>query len=175
MNNKKIISATLLVSDGPVENEYFYELLQIQQKDLINLFEEINNDLENLEFGFYIRFDLIKSDLVTVNDIPKFLDSVKPPSILKGLSTPALETLAIIAYEQPVTKLKVSEIRGVESESSIKTLESRGLVQKSGELDVPGNPILYTTTDIFLEKTGFQSIDELPSIGEYFSSPEEEE
>ena len=130
MNNKKIISATLLVSDGPVENEYFYELLQIQQKDLINLFEEINNDLENLEFGFYIRFDLIKSDLVTVNDIPKFLDSVKPPSILKGLSTPALETLAIIAYEQPVTKLKVSEIRGVESESSIKTLESRGLVQK---------------------------------------------
>ena len=165
MNNKKIISATLLVSDGPVENEYFYELLQIQQKDLINLFEEINNDLENLEFGFYIRFDLIKSDLVTVNDIPKFLDSVKPPSILKGLSTPALETLAIIAYEQPITKLKVSEIRGVESESSIKTLESRGLVQKSGELDVPGNPILYTTTDIFLEKTGFQSIDELPSIG----------
>ena len=175
MNNKKIISATLLVSDGPVENEYFYELLQIQQKDLINLFEEINNDLLNLEFGFYIRFDLIKSDLVTVNDIPKFLDSVKPPSILKGLSTPALETLAIIAYEQPVTKLKVSEIRGVESESSIKTLESRGLVQKSGELDVPGNPILYTTTDIFLEKTGFQSIDELPSIGEDFSSPEEEE
>ena len=62
MNNKKIISATLLVSDGPVENEYFYELLQIQQKDLINLFEEINNELENLEFGFYIRFDLIKSD-----------------------------------------------------------------------------------------------------------------
>ena len=175
MNNKKIISATLLVSDGPVENEYFHELLQIQQKDLINLFEEINNDLENLEFGFYIRFDLIKSDLVTVNDIPKFLDSVKPPSILKGLSTPALETLAIIAYEQPVTKLKVSEIRGVESESSIKTLESRGLVHKSGELDVPGNPILYTTTDIFLEKTGFESIDELPSIGEYFLSPAEEE
>ena len=175
MNNKKIISATLLVSDGPVENEYFYELLQIEQKDLINLFEEINNDLQNLEFGFCIRFDLIKSDLVTVNDIPKFLNSVKPPSILKGLSTPALETLAIIAYEQPVTKLKVSEIRGVESESSIKTLESRGLVQKSGELDVPGNPILYTTTDIFLEKTGFQNIDELPSIGDYFSSPAEEE
>ncbi len=152
MNNKKIISATLLVSDGPVENEYFYELLQIQHKDLINLFEEINNDLKNLEFGFYVRFDLIKSDLVTVNDIPKFLDSVKPPSILKGLSTPALETLAIIAYEQPVTKLKVSEIRGVESESSIKTLESRGLVQKSGELDVPGNPILYTTSRYIFRK-----------------------
>ena len=63
----------------------------------------------------------------------------------------------------------------MESESSIKTLESRGLVAKSGELDVPGNPILYSTTDIFLEKTGFQNIDELPTIGEYFTSPAEEE
>ncbi len=97
---------------------------------------------------------------MTVNDIPKYLDSVKPPSVLKGLSTPALETLAIIAYEQPVTKLKVSEIRGVESESSIKTLESRGLVYKSGELDVPGSPILYSTTDEFLEKTGFESLND---------------
>ena len=175
MKNKKIITATLLVSDGPVHNSYFEDLLEIDKNTLLKLFNQINNDLSNLEFGFYLRFDSTKSDLVTVNDIPKYLDSVKPPSILKGLSTPALETLAVIAYEQPVTKLKVSEIRGVESESSIKTLESRGLVQKSGELDVPGNPILYTTTDIFLEKTGFQNIDELPSIGEYFSSPAEEE
>ena len=120
MKNKKIITATLLVSDGPVQNSYFEELLEIDGNKLFKLFDEINNDLTNLGFGFYLRFDSTKSDLVTVNDIPKYLDSVKPPSVLKGLSTPALETLAIIAYEQPVTKLKVSEIRGVESESSIK-------------------------------------------------------
>ena len=175
MKNKKIITATLLVSDGPVQNSYFEELLEIDGNKLFKLFDEINNDLTNLGFGFYLRFDSTKSDLVTVNDIPKYLDSVKPPSVLKGLSTPALETLAIIAYEQPVTKLKVSEIRGVESESSIKTLESRGLVYKSGELDVPGSPILYSTTDEFLEKTGFESLNDLPTIGEYFSSPSEEE
>ena len=175
MNNKKIITATLLVSDGPVQNSYFIELLEIDENTLLRLIDEINQDLNNLEFGFNIQFDSIKSDLVTVNDIPEYLDSVKPPSILKGLSTPALETLAIIAYEQPITKLKVSEIRGVESESSIKTLESRGLVYKSGELDVPGNPILYSTTDEFLVKTGFESLNDLPTIGEYFSSPSEEE
>ena len=175
MKNKKIITATLLVSDGPVQNSYFEELLEIDGNKLFKLFDEINNDLTNLGFGFYLRFDSTKSDLVTVNDIPKYLDSVKPPSVLKGLSTPALETLAIIAYEQPVTKLKVSEIRGVESESSIKTLESRGLVYNSGELDVPGSPILYSTTDEFLEKTGFESLNDLPTIGEYFSSPSEEE
>ena len=55
MNNKKIISATLLVSDGPVENDYFYELLQIQQKELIYLFEEINNDLKLCEFFSFIK------------------------------------------------------------------------------------------------------------------------
>ena len=175
MNIKKIITATLLVSDGPVQNSYFIELLEIDENTLLRLIDEINQDLNNLEFGFNIQFDSIKSDLVTVNDIPEYLDSVKPPSILKGLSTPALETLAIIAYEQPITKLKVSEIRGVESESSIKTLESRGLVYKSGELDVPGNPILYSTTDEFLVKTGFESLNDLPTIGEYFSSTSEEE
>jgi len=175
MKNKKIITATLLVSDGPVPNTYFTDLLEIDENTLLNIYEDINSDLSNLNFGFYLKFDSVKSDLVTVSDIPKYLDSVKPPSILKGLSTPALETLAIIAYEQPVTKLKVSEIRGVESESSIKTLESRGLVIKSGELDVPGSPILYGTSDEFLVKTGFESLDELPTIGEYFSSPNEEE
>ena len=79
-----------------------------------------------------------------------------------------------MAYEQPVTKMKISEIRGVESESSIKTLESRGLIEKSGELDVPGNPILYGTTDLFLNKLDISSVNNLPTIGEYFTSSEEE-
>ena len=69
---------------------------------------------------------------MTKSEISELLGDVKPPAILRGLSTPALETLAIIAYEQPVTKMKISEIRGVESESSIKTLESRGLIEKGG-------------------------------------------
>ena len=70
--------------------------------------------------------------------------------------------------------MKISEIRGVESESSIKTLESRGLIEKSGELDVPGSPILYTTTELFLQKIDLLSINNLPTIGEYFNGSEEE-
>ena len=91
------------------------------------------------------------------------------------MSTPALETLSIVAYEQPVTKLKVSEIRGVESESSLKTLESRGLIEKSGILDVPRSPHQYSTTHLFLEKLDISSIDELPVLGDYFSNVQEEE
>ncbi len=173
--NKKIITATLLISDGPVEHNYFIELLDISQNDLIELLQEINQDMIKVELGFEIKIDNNKSDIRTITELSTYLSGVKPPSILKGLSTPALETLAIIAYEQPITKLKISEIRGVESESSIKTLEARGLIDKGGQLDVPGNPILYITTNLFLEKTDLESLKELPTIGEFFSSPNEEE
>ena len=173
--NKKIITATLLISDGPVEHSYFLDLLGISSEDLINLLNEINLEMRNIELGFEIKYDKNKSDIKTINEISTYLNNVKPSSILKGLSTPALETLAIIAYEQPITKLKISEIRGVDSESSIKTLEARGLIDSGGLLDVPGNPILYKTTSLFLEKTDLVSLEDLPSIGEYFNSPNEEE
>ncbi len=173
--NKKIITATLLISDGPVEHNYFIELLDISHNNLVELLKEINEDMIKVELGFEIKIDNNKSDIRTINELSTYLSDVKPPSILKGLSTPALETLAIIAYEQPITKLKISEIRGVESESSIKTLEARGLIDKGGQLDVPGNPILYITTNLFLEKTDLESLKELPTIGEFFSSPNEEE
>ena len=173
--NKKIITATLLISDGPVEHDYFTELLGISNNDLLILLQQINSEMHNIELGFEIKIDKNKSDMKTINEISTYLSDIKPSSILKGLSTPALETLAIIAYEQPITKLKISEIRGVESESSIKTLEARGLIDKGGQLDVPGNPILYITTNLFLEKADLVSLENLPSIGEYFTSPNEEE
>ena len=173
--NKKIITATLLISDGPVDHSYFIDLLDISSEDLINLLNEINLEIRNIELGFEIKYDKNKSDIKTISEISTYLNNVKPPSILKGLSTPALETLAIVAYEQPVTKLKISEIRGIESESSIKTLEARGLIESGGQLDVPGNPILYKTTILFLEKTNLLSLEHLPSIGEYFNSANEEE
>tara|TARA_B100000427_G_scaffold173563_2_gene144245 strand:- start:2639 stop:3193 length:555 start_codon:yes stop_codon:yes gene_type:complete len=173
--NKKIITATLLISDGPVEHSYFIDLLGVTYEELINLLKDINSEIRNIELGFEIKYDKNKADIKTISEISTYLNAVKPASILKGLSTPALETLAIIAYEQPVTKLKISEIRGVESESSIKTLEARGLIESGGQLELPGNPILYITTNLFLEKIDLTSLDDLPSIGEYFNSPNEEE
>ena len=174
MNYKKVITAILLISDGSVKHQYFLENFNISNEDIINVFDEINNQLKENDYGFYIKYDEESSDLVTLSSISAELAEFKPPSVLRGLSTPALETLSIVAYEQPVTKLKVSEIRGVESESSLKTLESRGLIEKSGYLDIPGNPHLYVTTDLFLEKMAITSIDNLPVMGEYFSNIEEE-
>ena len=95
--NKKIITATLLISDGPVEHYYFTELLGISNKDLLNLLQEINSEMRSIELGFEIKIDKNKSDIKTINEISTHLSDIKPSSILKGLSTPALETLAIIA------------------------------------------------------------------------------
>ncbi len=175
MNYKKIISAILLISDGPVTHNYFEEHFRISKEELFNLYTEINLNLKENDFGFEINFNDIEADLLTLESISVELKDFKPPSLLRGLSTPALETLSIVAYEQPVTKLKVSEIRGVESESSLKTLEARGLITKSGNLDVPGSPYLYVTTKLFLEKLNIVSLSELPVLGDYFHSPNEEE
>ena len=175
MNYKKIITSILLVSDGPVEHAYFYDNFEISEKELIKLIIEINDSLNENDFGFKIKYNDLNSDFLTTDDVTKELIDFKPPSILRGLTTPALETLSIVAYEQPVTKLKVSEIRGVESESSLKTLESRGLIEKSGILDVPGTPYQYSTTQLFLEKLDISSIDELPILGDFFSDTYEEE
>ena len=174
MNYKKVITAILLVSDGSINHTYFQENFGLTKDDLIRIFDDINSELNENDYGFYIKYDENSSDFATLRTISSELAEFKPPSILRGLSTPALETLSIVAYEQPVTKLKVSEIRGVESESSLKTLESRGLIEKSGTLDIPGSPHLYITTNLFLEKMNISSISDLPLLGEYFSDIEEE-
>ena len=174
MNYKKVITAILLVSDGSINHTYFQENFGLTKDDLIRIFDDINSELNENDYGFYIKYDDNSSDFATLRTISSELEEFKPPSILRGLSTPALETLSIVAYEQPVTKLKVSEIRGVESESSLKTLESRGLIEKSGTLDIPGTPHLYITTNLFLEKMNISTISELPLLGEYFSDVEEE-
>ncbi len=174
MNYKKVITAILLVSDGSINHTYFQENFGLTKDDLIRIFDDINSELNENDYGFYIKYDDNSSDFATLRTISSELAEFKPPSILRGLSTPALETLSIVAYEQPVTKLKVSEIRGVESESSLKTLESRGLIEKSGTLDIPGSPHLYITTNLFLEKMNISLISDLPLLGEYFSDIEEE-
>ena len=85
-----------------------------------------------------------------------------PPK--SSLSTPALETLAIVAYMQPVTKSEIEAIRGVASDSVVSTLVDRGLVAEAGRKDVVGRPMLYKTTGEFLESFGLRSLDDLPQM-----------
>ena len=86
----------------------------------------------------------------------------------------AIETLAIIAYKQPITKVEIDEIRGVRSDRAISTLLERGLIRESGRLETTGRPILYCTTDEFLKYFGFKNLNELPELIELNLENEEE-
>jgi segregation and condensation protein B len=85
-----------------------------------------------------------------------------PPKM--SLSTPALETLAIVAHTQPVTKSEIEAIRGVNSDSVVSTLTDRGLIEEAGRKDVVGRPMQYKTTAFFLESFGLNSLDDLPQL-----------
>ncbi len=83
----------------------------------------------------------------------------------QGLTQPLLETLAIIAYKQPITKAQIEEIRGVSAEHAVNKLVEKGLVCEAGRQDTPGKPILFETTKAFLRYFGFESLKQLPELG----------
>ena len=94
--------------------------------------------------------------------IGKILEQRKPPM----LSQAALETLAIVAYFQPVTRAYVEQLRGVDSSYTVSVLCERGLIEECGRLDVPGRPAVFRTTDVFLRTMGVSSLEELPELPE---------
>lgn len=92
--------------------------------------------------------------------ITKALEQRKPPM----LSPPALETLAIVAYFQPVTRAYIEKVRGVDSSYTVSVLVERGLIEACGKLDAPGRPTLFRTTDVFLRTMGISRLDQLPEL-----------
>jgi segregation and condensation protein B len=116
-------------------------------------------ELRQIAGGYRMSTKPEQHDLVR-----SFAKSLKPPI---RLSLPALETLAVIAYKQPVTVPEISEIRGVDSSGVIATLLDRKLITTSGRKDVIGRPILYKTTKEFLLRFGLKDVNELPSMEEF--------
>ena len=94
----------------------------------------------------------------------EYISRLVEPRQKQALSQAAFETLAIVAYNQPVTRARIEMIRGVNSDSSIATLIERNLIREAGRLDSPGRPMLYETTEEFLRSFGFKSVRDLPLI-----------
>lgn len=98
--------------------------------------------------------------------ITRALEQRKPPM----LSQPALETLAVVAYFQPVTRAYIDQVRGVDSSYTVGVLAERGLIEVCGKLDVPGRPSLFRTTDVFLRTMGIEKLSELPPLPDMSST-----
>ncbi|MEI6561426.1 MAG: SMC-Scp complex subunit ScpB [Verrucomicrobiota bacterium] len=129
--------------------------------------------IEQLQFEYrneHRAFQLVEGadgwSIVTKPDYALWVRQLYPESKPARLSGPALETLAIIAYRQPVTRADIEVVRGVAVDGVMQSLVERGLVRIAGRAEVPGRPLLYETTQVFLQHFGLRSLDELPNVEE---------
>jgi segregation and condensation protein B len=165
---KAVLEAIIYVTDEPLSLEQICIAIEQPRDRVIDLLEQMTADYEQPERGLSIREVAGGFKMSTKpehhEEVRRFVKNLNPP--LK-LSLPALETLAVVAYKQPVTAPEIMEIRGVQGAGVLKTLLDRKLIAIAGHKKVVGNPILYKTTREFLVQFGLKDLTELPSLKEF--------
>ena len=163
MNPTQIVEAVLFASEAPLKAEEIARADDALNEDLVEeAIQELNAVYSESERAFEIRELGEGYQLLTRADFAPYLerfDTIPRPSRLSG---PALETLAIIAYRQPIGRIEMEYIRGVSSSAVIRTLQDRALIEVVARGEGLGRPLLYGTTQRFLEHFGFRSLDDLP-------------
>ena len=164
------IEAILFAAGDTVRIDRISLILGVDPSDIIEASEKLSEMYETGNRGIRIVRIGDKLQMVSNPDfasvIIKVLEHRKPPR----LSAPALETLSIVAYYQPVTRAYIDQIRGVDSSYTVSVLMDKGLIDKQGYLNVPGRPALYGTTDLFLRTMGITNLDELPELPDVSTS-----
>ncbi|MBN1977274.1 MAG: SMC-Scp complex subunit ScpB [Anaerolineae bacterium] len=158
------VEALLFVADSPVSAGRLAEALQVTQGQV----ERALDDLEATyaERGLRLQRAGSRFQLITAPEIAPSIERFLGLEVRTHLSRAALETLAIIAYRQPITRPEIETIRGVGSDSVLRTLVSLGLIDEVGRASTVGHPILYGTTFEFLQHFGLRSLEEMPSLEE---------
>lgn len=172
-NISAIIEGMLFVSSGLVSVNQIAKALEISETDVEDCLSDLDNHYKNSGHGLRLMRVKSRVQLTTAPEISKTIESFLDLETSSTLSQAALETLAIIAYKQPVTRPEVDVIRGVNSDAVMRTLMSKGLIDELGRADSPGRPIFYGTTPEFLQYFGLESLDKLPFID--FDALEEEQ
>ena len=163
MRASQIIEAVLFASDAPLRAEEIARADELLDEDGV---EAAIRQLQAQYLESDRAFDIVEVaegyQILTRPEYAPYLDRFDTVPRPPRLSSPALETLAIVAYRQPIGRLEIEYVRGVGSTAVIRTLQDRGLVEVVGRAEGIGRPLLYGTTLRFLEHFGFQSIDDLP-------------
>ena len=166
------VEAMLFVTDEPVGAITLAEMLECEVSEVQEALESLRDSLAEGGRGIQLREVAGGWRLFTHPAYHELLEQYVLSWDTRKLSAAAMETLAIIAYTQPVTRAGVASVRGVNSDSSINSLVEKGLVREAGSADTPGNPTLYATTRGFLEKFGLRSVADLPDLAEF--APDDE-
>lgn len=167
---KRIVEALIFVSDKPVAVDTLKEVVKESDAAAIRAaVVELNNEYAATGRSFSVKELAGGYLMMTDPSLSQWIAALfkKKPERLTG---PSLETLAIIAYKQPITRSEIEAIRGVNVERILHTLEEKELIRTRGRLEAPGRPILYGTTTEFLQHFGLKSLDELPKLKEFQES-----
>ena len=157
---KKAIEAILFAAGYPVSYEKLSDVIGLPQRDLRNLVESMTHEYD----GRGIQL-LLYSDTCQLTTKEVFAPYIREALGIKrggNLSASSLEVLAVVAYNQPVTRAYIDTVRGVDSSYAVTSLLDKGLIEAVGRLDAPGRPMLYGTTDKFLRVFGLNSLADLP-------------
>lgn len=173
MNLEAVLEGILfVVGDEGISLNQIKEILEITDEELKELVRKLTVSYNEKNRGITLKILGNKLKLTTKEEhkeVYQKLIEVQDPN----LSEAALETLAIIAYNEPITRITVDEIRGIGSAHMIRKLVSRDLIEERGRSELPGRPILYGVTDKFLDYFGLSNISELPSVDEIETADEE--
>ena len=178
MNNdemKRAVEAILFAAGESVEISRIAEALELTPKKAEKLLEELREEFNSQNHGFKIMRYKDSYRFVTHKEYEEEIRRVMDLNRKKPLSQAAMEVLAVIAYNQPVTKAFVEQIRGVDCSGVIGSLTLKGLIEEQGRLELPGRPLLYGTTENFLRCFNISSIEELPPIPQSDKENKEEE
>lgn len=160
------IEALLLIADEPMSAEDLGTILSTPPDDVTSAVESLQSDYATSGRGFTIRRESGGWRYVTAADCAELVSRYVKDGQSARLSQAALETLAVVAYRQPVSRSRVSAIRAVNVDGVMKTLVTRGLVTEVGQDEETG-AALYATTEYFLQRLGIASLDELPPVADY--------
>lgn len=155
-----------VMGDEGIELEKLESVLEITSEELNNLLNELKKEYENINRGLRVEEFGKKVKLTTKKEHKEYYEKLVAEESNSMLSNAALETLAIIAYNGPVTRVEIDEIRGINSSHLVRRLLLKNLIKDVGRSDAPGRPILYTVTDDFLDYFGLSKLEDLPKIEE---------
>ena len=174
-NYISVLEGLLFVAgdDGITLEEASY-ILELERSAVRQLLDELKKRLEDENSGLELLLTASHYKLVTKASLKSYIEKYAVSPYSSQLSQASLETLAIIAYKQPVTRVDIESIRGVQSSGSIQKLLLRDLIEEAGRLKTPGRPKLYKTTAYFMDYFGLESLDALPDASDLFDLDSEE-
>ncbi len=175
MNKNAVLEGLLfVVGEDGLSLSQIKDILDIDDNEVKELVASLKESYDDLSRGLRIDFLGNKLKLTTKREHKDFYKKLIENKETNFLSQSALETLAIIAYNEPITRIQVDELRGVSSAQMIRKLVAKGFIKEAGRSDFPGRPILYETTTDFLDYFGMATIDDLPDMRNFISENTDE-